>query len=281
MSYKKDISDYYEQTRDHYKYWWKLDQGMALHYGIWEKDTKNFVEALANTNIKMAELAKVKKGDIVLDAGCGVGGSAIFLAKEHGAKSYGITLNERQKSEATANALKHNVEQRTNFSVQDYLNTNFEDETFDVVWGCESVNSSPDKEAFLKEASRILKPGGRVIVTDYFMPNSINRLDHKVLLDWETAWALGPICTEQEFIDYGENHQLKLESNTDFTNQIMPTVKWMYRTYWYGLIPSEIYNLFHPKVSRYARHHYRSGYYQYKSLKKGLWRYRTLVMQKA
>jgi len=47
-----------------------------------------------------------------------------------------------------------------------------------------------------------------------------------------------------------------------------------------GALPSGIYNLFHPKVSRFAKKHYKSGYYQYKALKGGLWRYIIILAVK-
>ena len=57
---------------------------MGLHYGIWDYTTKTLAEAIINTNRQLAFLGKVSATDKVLDAGCGVGGSAIFLAKYFG-----------------------------------------------------------------------------------------------------------------------------------------------------------------------------------------------------
>ena len=70
---QQDVSAYYNQTQNHYRRWWKLNKGMSLHYGLWYKDTRNFVEALRNTNKYMAEKAEVASDHIILDAGCGVG----------------------------------------------------------------------------------------------------------------------------------------------------------------------------------------------------------------
>ena len=280
MSYKQDIADYYAQTKDHYKIWWKLDKGLSLHYGLWEEDTKDFVTALANTNKYMAAMAEVTEGSKVLDAGCGVGGAAIHLAKNHGAHCIGITLSEEQKADAMRYAEENEVSDRVAFQIQDYLNTTFEDDSFDVVWACESMTSAPSKYEFLHEASRLLKPGGRVIVSDYFLAEGVHRKDHQILLDWEKSWALGPLCSVSELEGYGKDFDLQLTQNKNFSKQILPSAKRMYRSYLYGLIPSEVYNLFHPKVSRFAKHHYKSGLYQYKGLKKGLWQHHMVVFEK-
>ena len=90
----KDIADYYDQTLNHYQQWWHLDQTLAVHYGFWEKDTKSFKDALINTNNYLMRMADVQKGERILDAGCGVGGSAIYLATERDAKVTGISLSK-------------------------------------------------------------------------------------------------------------------------------------------------------------------------------------------
>jgi tocopherol O-methyltransferase len=280
MSYKQDIADYYKQTQDHYKIWWKLDKGLSLHYGLWEEGTNDFVTALGNTNKKMAALAKVTEGAKVLDAGCGVGGAAIYLAKNLKANCIGITLSEEQKVDAIRYASENNVSSLVDFQIQDYLNTTFEDNTFDVVWACESMTSAPSKYEFLQEASRILKPGGRIVVSDYFLAESVKREEHKIILDWEKSWALGPMCSVHELETFGKDFNLKLTKNKNFSEQILPSAKRMYKSYLYGLLPSEIYNLIHPKVSRFAKHHYKSGLYQYKALKKGLWQHHMVVFTK-
>ena len=281
MSYKQDIADYYAQTQNHYKIWWKLDKGLSLHYGLWENDTKDFVTALGNTNRKMAALAEVTGGSKVLDAGCGVGGAAIYLAKNHKANCVGITLSEEQKADAERYALENQVSDLVEFQIQDYFNTNFADNTFDVVWACESMTSAPSKYEFLQEACRVLKPGGRIVVSDYFLAEGVNRKEHQILLDWEKSWALGPLCSVNELQAFGKDFGLKLTQNKNFSEQVLPSAKRMYKSYLYGLVPSEIYNLFHPKVSRFAKHHYKSGLYQYKALKEGLWQHHMVVFTKA
>lgn len=228
----------------------------------------------------MAALSGVTEGAKVLDAGCGVGGAAIYLAKNHKVHCIGITLSEEQKADAIRYAKEKKVSDLVDFQIQDYLNTTFEGNTFDVVWACESMTSAPSKYEFLQEASRILKPGGRIIVSDYFLAEGVKREEHQILLDWEKSWALGPMCSLSELEAFGEDFSLKLTHNKNFSKEILPSAKRMYKSYLYGLLPSEIYNLFHRKVSRFAKHHYKSGMYQYMALKKGLWQHHMIVFKK-
>ena len=97
----KDIEDYYDQTEVHYRMFWKLEKVMGLHYGIWTDKTKNITEAILNTNILLKEMGEIKASDKVLDAGCGIGGSSIFLAKSVGCSVTGISLSKKQVETAT------------------------------------------------------------------------------------------------------------------------------------------------------------------------------------
>ena len=186
-----DIENYYHHTKFAYNTFWKTKEFHALHFGYWDETTENFGDALRRENEILANMAKIKSSDIVLDAGCGVGGSSIYLAHEIGCEVKGITVSPYQVEEATKNAKQFQVDDKTEFSNQDYLNTKFEDNTFDVIWGLESVCHANSKEDFLKEAYRILKPNGRIIVADYFLirqPESETEV--KLLMEWTNGWIL-------------------------------------------------------------------------------------------
>lgn len=164
----KDIATYYDVSEDHYMYFWDLNQSHSLHYGYWDASTKTFREALANINTILADKAGIAPGDKVLDAGCGVGGSSIWLAKNKYAVVTGITLSQKQASRANAFAKQIGLEKHAVFEVQDYTNTTYDSESFDVVWAIESVCHAANKEDFIKEAYRLLKPGGQLILADFF-----------------------------------------------------------------------------------------------------------------
>lgn len=164
-----DIADYYNTTQIHYEQWWDLKKSLSLHYGIWEDHTKDFSDAVNNTNKIMLELANIKESDLVLDAGCGVGGAAIFICEQRNAKVTGITLSQRQIDFANTIIQKKGIENKVDFQLMDYTNTSFPDESFDVIWACESMSSATDKFMFIKEAHRLLKKGGKLILSDVFL----------------------------------------------------------------------------------------------------------------
>ena len=120
--YHKRIIQYYKDTENAYKDSWDLDNSLAIHYGYWDEKVKSFSQSLLRMNEVMIEAAGITQNDRVLDAGCGVGGSAIFIGKTIGADVTGITLSERQMSHAIQNADKAGISQLTRFLQMDYCN---------------------------------------------------------------------------------------------------------------------------------------------------------------
>jgi cyclopropane fatty-acyl-phospholipid synthase-like methyltransferase len=275
----RNIADYYNQTLNHYQTWWKLDQVLAVHYGIWDSTTKNFSESLINTNRILMEAAEVGQFSRVLDAGCGVGGSAFYLAKEKEAKVTGVTLSEKQIAFANSKRDDLGMADLVDFKLEDYTRTSLEGNSFDLVWAIESITSAPDKGKFAREAFRLLKPGGKLVVADYFLPKDPKTDKRNWLNKWQASWSLAGFLNVDDYAALFRDEGLQLTRKGNVTANIYPSAWIMYRSYLLGAIPSMIYNLFH-NTSRYAKSHYKSGKYQYKALKESLWEYWILVFEK-
>lgn len=273
----KDVADYYNTTLEHYEIWWNLKKSLSLHYGIWDEDTRNFQASLVNTNKVLSELAEVTSSDSVLDAGCGVGGSSMFLADTIGCQATGITLSEKQIAYGQKTVQKRGLTEKVEFHKMDYTATTFESGSFDVVWACESMSHAADKTLFLKEMFRVLKKGGRLIISDFFMREEDQQDPDDLMKKWGDTWGISQFPTGQVFIEDAKAVGFRDAKLFDYTEKIVKSARRMYCASLLGSIPSEAYNFLHPKVSRFARTHYRSGYYQYKALNKDLWKYQIVL----
>lgn len=276
----EDVKEYYNSTQNHYENWWDLRNSLSLHYGIWDQNTKNFKESLQNTNKVLLEICQIKGSDKVLDAGCGVGGAAFYITEQTTAHVTGISLSEKQIEFAKQNAIKKNHQDKTDFQIMDYTQTTFEDESFDVVWACESISSATNKQDFIKEAYRLLKTGGKLILSDFFITIENQEDKNSYMKKWGDTWCISSFEPIRNFISLLENQGFEIKQNLDFTDKIFKSSQRLYYASFLGGILSEIYNLFHPNVSRYAKNHYKTGYYQYKALKKKLWKYHIILVQK-
>jgi cyclopropane fatty-acyl-phospholipid synthase-like methyltransferase len=275
----KDISDYYNQTLNHYTMWWKLSDALAVHYGIWLPGTKTFTDALRNTNREMARIAGISSEHHVLDAGCGVGGAAFYLASQFGCKVTGITLSQKQLDFAKKTQQSSDEKDLISFDLQDFTKTTFPASTFDFVWACESSCYANPKTQFIDEVFRVLKPGGKLILSDYFLTEEGIKDKQAYIRKWGETWAINNFNTENNFVDELEKKNFRILKNLDFSNEITPSAKRMYLAYLFGLIPSNLYNLTH-NTSRFAKTHYLSGKFQYLALRQKLWTYRIIHAQK-
>lgn len=258
---------------------WKLEKVMGLHYGIWTENTKNITEAILNTNIMLKEMGKINNSDSVLDAGCGIGGSSIFLAKTTGCTTTGISLSKKQVDTATTLADKNGVAEKCKFYQKDYTQTGFDSGSFDVTWAIESLGSAPDKSLFFKEMSRLLKPGGRILIADTFKPYRYDINTEKDVQVMLNGWAISDILSIQELEEVAKENGFRLSKINDVTRQIKKSVDLMYQVAILGKIGTRIYNFFR-KASYFSRIHYTAGLAQKRTYKKGKWGYYLFLFEK-
>uniref|UniRef100_A0A6U2CZN2 Methyltransferase domain-containing protein n=1 Tax=Hemiselmis andersenii TaxID=464988 RepID=A0A6U2CZN2_HEMAN len=157
------------------EYYW----GEHIHLGYYDEDDRKAVmnplkssKVFKDTKYKFIEemykWSGADKPAKVLDVGCGIGGTSRYLANKLGDDSTvtGITLSPKQVERATALAKERDLN-NVDFRVMDALKMEFEDNTFDLVWACESGEHMPDKRKYIEEMSRVLKPGGTLVVATW------------------------------------------------------------------------------------------------------------------
>ncbi|MCK9210738.1 MAG: methyltransferase domain-containing protein [Ignavibacteriaceae bacterium] len=275
----QDVANYYDQTENHYRRFWKLEKSLSLHYGIWSEGIKNLHEAVLNTNTLLAKLGEIKSTDVVLDAGCGVGGSAIYLAKNIGCKVSGITLSEKQAETATEFAKQHGVSNLASFHAMNYTATSFANNSFDVVWAIESMQTAVNKSDFLKEAKRILKPGGKIVIADCFKSYDYPFEKNKLMNLMFNGWAVSDVLSSEEFINKANQFGFTLEKEQDVTKEVYPSVvRFFFAAFW-GMFGTFLYNTFVKKASYFSRVHYKTGIAQFFAYHKKLWTYNLLVLK--
>lgn len=163
------------------EYYW----GEHIHLGYYDDEEiakgykkKNFIQAKYDFIDKMAKFGGVAnlKPAKVLDVGCGIGGTTRYLARMYGEDSdvTGISLSSNQVQRATNLATEREIK-NAKFQVMDALKMDFPDNSFDVVWACESGEHMPDKKKYVEEMTRVLKPGGRIVIATWCQRDNHNK----------------------------------------------------------------------------------------------------------
>ena len=275
-----DIIKYYDETRFDYNVAWINKENQALHFGFYDEHASKHDKALSNTNRVMADLVNIQADERVLDAGCGKGGSCFWLAKHRQAITVGITPVKSQIEDGQKMATKLGISKQATFIQADYCNTPFDAESFDVVWACESVCHAKEKAKFYQEAFRLLKPGGRLVMTEYLRkqrPVSVE--GESRLSNWLKRWMIQDIDTAIEHRDHAVRAGFINMEIQDVTPAVRVSLRNLYEhaQRWMGL--GKVLRFLGIR-SKVQHNNHVGSWYQYKALEAGDWYYSLIKAEK-
>lgn len=116
---------------------------------------------------RMAEELRLSPGTTLVDLGCGMGGPALWVAQETGAKLVGVDLSPVAVAQATARAAALGLPDAARFVVGTFASTGLPDESADGIMSEDALQYAPDKRSAFAEAARIARRGGRFVFTAF------------------------------------------------------------------------------------------------------------------
>jgi ubiquinone/menaquinone biosynthesis C-methylase UbiE len=146
--------------------------GEHVHWGLFDSGCQETVSKAAYERAAVAlsqrlvSMADIEPGQTILDAGCGFGGTARLIAQQvRGARVIGVNVDARQVEEARRLKSAQNVR----YLVADACKLPVASASVDRVLAVESVFHFPSRLRFLREARRVLRPGGRIVLSDFLL----------------------------------------------------------------------------------------------------------------
>jgi tocopherol O-methyltransferase len=267
------VPEYYRHTRFDYRVVWGRRSNLAVHFGYYDVQASRHHEALNNTNRVLADLAGVQPGERVLDAGCGLGSACFWLQQHRRAEVTGISIVPGQIADCHREWQRRGRPPGIHFETADYLATPFPDASFDVVWACESLCHSADKAAFYREAYRLLRPGGRLVMAEYLRcGRPLAPAQETLLAQWLRPWAIPDLDTEAEHHAYARAAGFQDMQWQDVTPQVRVSLRNLHELCgkWLG-IGKVLHRL--GLISRIRLNNVHASMRLYEALKAGAWVY--------
>lgn len=212
----------------------------AVHRAVWGPGVADRAGAFEYVNRLIAEVvaeaapAGNDEPAAVLDLGCGVGGTLLYLAERMPIDGVGVTLSPVQAEVAAATAARLGLADRCAFAVADYLDLPPVGPRA-AAYAVESFVHGPDPAAFFRSAAAALAPGGRLVVCDDFLsprgaacdgpagepPAGMTRRQarrgRRHLAEFRRGWILGSLVTAERAAALARDAGLALRDDRDLT----------------------------------------------------------------
>lgn len=185
------------------------------------------LEAASGANLGLGcgnptAIATLKAGEIVLDLGSGAGFDCFLAARKVGStgRVIGVDMTPEMVELARKNALKHGYANVT-FELGQIEALPLPDNHVDVVISNCVINLSPDKQKVLSEAARVLKPGGRFVVSDVIATQEIPEHIRKDLALYTGCMAgATPVATLERMMKSAGFDSVRIEPKLDSRSYI-------------------------------------------------------------
>jgi sarcosine/dimethylglycine N-methyltransferase len=162
-----DKAEAYYDSSDADEFYFRVWGGEDIHIGLYEEGETDIFEASRRTVATICEkLDHLPRGTRMLDIGAGYGGSARYLAREHGHRVTCLNISKVQNRRNREMNAEQGLDELIDVFDGNFEDLPFEDDAFDLVWCQDSILHSGNRFKVFQEVDRVLRPGGEFIFTD-------------------------------------------------------------------------------------------------------------------
>lgn len=214
----EDIRKHYDVLSRFYHLLW----GPHIHHGYWEGD-ETPGEAQVKLIERLARRLQIAPEHHVLDIGCGLGGSACWLAKTFGCTVLGLTLSPVQAKAAEKRAVEEGVSKLVSFQVHDANKLDLPSETFDRICIIECSEHIHDKQTFFGDCARLLRPGGRFGLCVWLQGSASRPEDKELVVEICGAMLCPSLLTMEEQVSMLETAGFHEVDAENIAANVLPT----------------------------------------------------------
>ncbi len=212
------IQEHYDLASPYYEQLW----GQHIHHGYWINGQETKEEAAQNLIELLVNKSKLKPKSKVLDVGCGIGGTSMHLARKYLCNVTGITISPVQVEMATHAAAKSNINNKPTFLVDDANNISVKG-SFDIIWSVEMISHLNNRANLFKRASELLKPGGKMCITDWLADDNLSKADKQKYIEPIEKGMLVSLPTLSEYKQHIDANGFRLLYYDDISKDVAQT----------------------------------------------------------
>jgi cyclopropane fatty-acyl-phospholipid synthase-like methyltransferase len=244
------VNEFYDATTEgFYLAGWDPEH---IHLGIFDQGRDELLEhdpkqvildrpaAVMRMTTLIVDGAGIAATDLVVDAGCGVGGTSLYAAERYGCTVVGLNINRRQIAIARRRARERGLTRQVSFKFCDCsVRLPFADGSVDAIVTIESACHYADRPRFLAECARVLRPGGRLVGQDWMGADTLSDADQRrYLAPLEAAWYLSDIDSLASYRAMLKSAGLKVRHAAHIEDGIRPNGYLMRLVYHWLLLNS-------------------------------------------
>ena len=218
----EQIARYYDENTARFLRFGGSGETAAIHRAIWAPGVKNSEQAFLYLNQLVAQAIQPLIGPApaathLLDLGCGVGGTATWLAQKLGIQVTGITNSVVQRQVASQRAEKLGLAGQCRFILADFAAPLPDLQPVQAACAIESFVHAGDGSAFFALAARQIIPGGRLVICDDFLNPPHSPQARRWIERFIRGWHLNNLLPTQVALELAAQAGFRLLEAHDLT----------------------------------------------------------------
>ena len=220
---KKNISKHYDLGNEFFSLW--LDPTLTYSSAIFDRKDNDLEKAQINKYKKLVELIKPKSGNKILEIGCGWGGFAEYVGKNHDVKLDCITISKKQFEYASNRIFKNGLNEKINIQFKDYRDVKQKYNSIASIEMIEAVGQNYLQNYFNTIKTNLVRDGSAAIQAITIDDNLFDRYKTKEDFIQKYIFPGGFLPSKKKLYDLSKNNGLAINQYNSYGLHYSNTLK--------------------------------------------------------